>query len=123
MKSDRENELANPVAALDGLPLYRRVPMGCAAMVSGIFAGVIGGATLHVTFATDREVNPWVATIVGPGLLVVGLFMVLVWLRLWFGPREWLDRTINRLFMRSYGYLVLVVVSLMVFGMIKMSRK
>ena len=110
MIARHEDELSNPVAALDGLPRYRRVLIGLAAAVSGLFAGLVGVVVLYVTLMARQGASPWISSALGAGLLIVALFMALVWFRLWFGPREWLDRAINRLFRRSYGYLLWAVI-------------
>jgi hypothetical protein len=123
VSASRQAELTNPVAALDGLPLYRRALMGLAAGVSALFAGLAGAAVLYATLTAQNGTSPWISTALGGGLLLVALFMGMVWLRLWFGPRPWLDRAINRIFWRSYGYLLVSVVLLMVFVAIKLAAR
>jgi hypothetical protein len=118
-----EEELFNPVAALDGLPRWRRMLVGLAAVVSGLFAGLAGVVVLYGTLIARKAASPWFSSALGGSLLIVALYLCLVWLRLWFGPREWLDRAVNRLFLRSYVYLIWAIVLLLVFVAIKLLAK
>jgi hypothetical protein len=117
MAPPHHRESFNAAAALERLPRFRQVVTGFGALVSAGFAGLSGTAILFAVFTNRAGRAParWLLPAIGGGLLIVALFMVLVWLRLWFGPRPWLDRTINRIFWRSYGYLLLAVISLLVY--------
>ena len=117
MNPSHKAELSNPVAMLDGLPLYRRLLMGLAAAVSALVASLVGTAICYVTLM-GGDVSPWISSTLGGGLLLVAVFMGLVSARLWFGPHEWIDRAINRLFLRSYMYLLWAVILLMAFASI-----
>lgn len=122
MKGRSNNELINPAGALDGLPRYRRLLIGLGAAISGFVAGLCGSAIFYVTLAARKPVSPWISSALAISLLVVALFMILVWWRLWFGPRAWLDRMINRMFLRTYFSLVWVILLLMAFGPVKMAQ-
>ena len=121
MNAGHKDDLSNPVAALDDLPRYRRVLVGAAAAFSSLFAALVGAVVLYFTFTAKRGPNPWISSAFGAGLLTVALFMALVTLRLWFGSREWLDRTINRIFVRSYFSLLWAVIVLMAIVAITLS--
>lgn len=116
MTPSRQSDLPNPFSALDHLPRFRRFLMGFAALVSGVFAGLLGSLIFYWLFTNPARLGPrsWIATTYGVGLLSVAFFMILIWARFWFGPREWLERAIIRIFLRSFVYLLLAVCSLFV---------
>ena len=123
MGTNRDDELSNPVAPLDDLPVYRRILVGLAAAFSGLFAALVGSMILHATLVVRQKGNPWISATMGWGLLVVAFFLTLVWYRLWFGPRDWLDRTINRLFLRCHYDLVLITLFLIVAAIITLAAR
>jgi ClpA/ClpB-like protein len=113
------NELADPAGTLDSVPLVRKAIMGFYALISGCFFGLLGIGLVGGAIATGPARGVWtwqtvVIQAVGAGLLTFSVFLLLVWLRLWFGRRAWLDRMINRLFWRVYFILMAgVIVSIL----------
>ena len=117
------NELADPAGTLDSVPLVRRAIMGFYALISGCFFGLLGIGLVGGAIATGPARGVWtwqtfVIQAVGGGLLTFSVFLLLVWLRLWFGRRAWLDRTINRLFWRVY---FLVMAAFVVFTVVRIA--
>jgi hypothetical protein len=116
LRTARRNEFSNPVAALDGLPGFRRALMGLAALVSGGVAGLAGTGILYAVFVHPALLGRGLASTLGGSFLIVALFLALVWVRLWFGPRRWLDRAIDRMFLRNYIYIISIAVLVMIFA-------
>jgi hypothetical protein len=117
-----ENQFINPAGALDRVPRYRRVLIGLCAGITALFSGLLGGLFVYGSIVGRQGVRLWLASFAGTALLVVAFFMSLVWLRLWFGPREWIDRAINKVFMKVYVYLMLLVVGVMVVATAVMAK-
>ncbi len=72
------------IAELDAIPAYRRWLFGFGALVSAVPAAFFG-----VTLILAQAQNPVLRIVkgigLGTGLLCVSAFMLLVWMRLWFG--------------------------------------
>ena len=100
--------VSHAIADLDTMPPYRRWLMGLGALTSALPAAFFG-----VAFILARVQNPVVRIVkgmgLGTGLLCVAAFMLLVWLRLWFGKRKWLDSALSLLFGKTYVYLLISV--------------
>src|SRR5687767_12368584 len=86
-----ENEFRNPAGALDRVPFYRRVLVGLAVGITSLFSGFFGVAFIYVSIVGRQGGKHWFASFAGAALLAISFFMSLVWLRLWFGPRRWLN--------------------------------
>jgi hypothetical protein len=116
--NDRPRSALRAMVDLDEIPSRRRWLVGLGALISVVPAAFFGVAFI---VAPARNVPLMLLKTIelGPGLLCVAAFMFLVWLRLWFGKRQWIDSTLQFLFPRAYIYLVLGICVLLIFGHIK----
>jgi hypothetical protein len=117
-----ESEFVNPAGALNRVPRYRRILIGLCAGISALFISLFGGVFVYLSIVHWQGGPAWIASCIGAALLIVAFFMALVWLRLWFGSREWIDRAINRVFVKVYVYLMLLVIALLVVATVVMAR-
>jgi len=114
MRPSMQNDVAREIAAIDLQPRWQRLVVGCGALFAGIAAGFFGAVLFAGGF---RLAGGWQGSLlssVGGGLVLVAYFMGLIWLRMWLGRREWLDRLILYLFWRSTIWLLVAVILLLV---------
>lgn len=112
----------DPAKELNSLTPFERFTCGLGALSSSVAAAFFGAGLIDG--AVNGKVH-WTITCtgLGGGLLAVSAFMFLVWMRLWFGGRPWLDAAINNLFWKVYFYLPLGILVLCVWGQLVLLRE
>jgi hypothetical protein len=107
------------ITALDAISPYRRWLIGFGALISAVPAAFFG-----VAFILARSQNVAIRILkglgLGTGLLCVAAFMLLVWVRLWFGRRMWIDAALSALLGATYVYLFIGVWALLSFVCVKL---
>jgi len=96
------------ITDLDAIPPYRRWLIGFGALTSAVPAAFFGVA-FNLVHGQNLAIRIVKGIGLGTGLLCVAAFMLLVWLRLWFGRRKWIDSALSVLFGRTYVYLLIGV--------------
>lgn len=96
------------------IPRVRRVPIGLAALISTAYFGFVGAVVVYADLVGRLGGGLAVWALLGTALLGISVCMMLVWLRLWFGPRAWLDRMLSRMLLRSSGALLTMTALILV---------
>ncbi len=107
------------IADLDAIPTYRRWIIGFGALASAVPAAFFGVA-LILAQAQNLALRIVKGIGLGTGLLCVAAFMLLVWLRLWFGRPKLIDSALLVLFGRTYVYLLIGVFVLCSFVVVQL---